>query len=135
LRVYLSVPIIANRDAGRARVMARAILDSGNEVTSPWVLDPMEGGHSPTPNVFVRDKGGVETSDVVVADVSKPSTGVGMEVMAAHSLGKRVIVVIAKGSVVSGMVLQMEPKQTIEFGSEEQLYNDLLRALRSVKPS
>ncbi len=135
MRVYLSVPIVVNRNARRARLMARAILDAGHEVSSPWVLEPSRGAPTTAQNVFARDKHGVETSDAIVADVSSPSTGVGMEVMAAYTLGKRIIVVLARGSVVSRMLAQMEPKETIEFDSEEELYNGLRVALETAQHS
>ena len=131
MRVYLSVPMVANRNAGRARLMARAIADTGHQVSSPWVLEPSRGASAAALDTFSRDLHGVEDSDIVVADVSSPSTGVGMEVMAAHTLGKRIIVVIARGSVVSRMLTQMEPKETIEFDGEEELYRGLCHALRS----
>ena len=131
MKVYLSVPIVANRNAERAKAMGRAIVDAGHEITSPWVLEPFQGPAGSAPDVFGRDKRGVETSDVVVADVSSPSIGVGMEVMAAHILGKRIVVVIARGSVVSRMLTQMEPKETIEFDGNEDLYRELRLALGS----
>jgi nucleoside 2-deoxyribosyltransferase len=130
MRVYLSVPIVANRDANRARAMAEAIRDSGHEISSPWVLGPAEGRDEPSVNVFERDRLGAERCDAIVADVSRPSTGVGMELMAAYYAGKRIVVTIKRGSTVSRMVTYMAPKESIEFDDERDLYSSLKSLLK-----
>ena len=133
MKVYLSVPMIANRDPSRIDIMARAIIDSGNEMTSPWVLDPPESPSSTRVNIFERDRGGVEASDAIVADVSNPSTGVGMELMAAYFQKKKIIAVAKKGSTVSGMVRHMPGRIEVVFESDSELYDELLSALVSVR--
>lgn len=117
--------MILNKERERARTLAKAIVDSGNEVSSPWVLDSLEGHNPSAVNVFRRDRQGVEDSDMIVADVSQPSIGVGMEVMAAYYEGKRIVVVMRRGSIVSGMLLHMDRKETVEFSSDEDLYSNL----------
>jgi nucleoside 2-deoxyribosyltransferase len=129
LRVYLSVPMIANRNAAIASTMAKAISDSGNEISSPWVLGPIEAHNPATLNIFERDMRGAEESDAILADVSTPSIGVGMELMAAYKAGRKVIVVAREGSTVSRMLLHMSRKESLEFKDEEDLYARLLRLL------
>jgi nucleoside 2-deoxyribosyltransferase len=129
VKVYLSVPMVANRALDRARLMEKAILDSGHQVSSPWVLGPLERSKPSELNIFERDKGGVEHSDAIVADVTDPSIGVGMELMAAHTGGKKVIVVAKKGKVTSGMLRHMEPKVTVEYDDETEIYTKLCEAL------
>ncbi len=131
MRIYLSVPMVANREQVRARVMAKAIVDSGNEVSSPWVLGSLEAHDPSVLNIFHRDRLGVEGSDAIVADVSQPSIGVGMEVMAAYYSGKKVIVVMKKGSVVSRMLLHMDRKVSVEFDGDGDLYSGLRKALET----
>ena len=128
MKVYLSVPMIANRALDRARLLARAIEDSGNQVTSPWVLGPIGEPGPSVVNVFHRDREGAETCDALVADVSEPSVGVGMEIMAAYKARKRIILLVRKGKVVSRMLQHMDRKETIEFGRDEEVYG-ALRAL------
>jgi len=122
--------MIANRALDRANLMAKAIRDSGHEVTSPWVLGPLERSQPGDLNIFERDTGGVERSDAIVADVTEPSIGVGMEIMAAHKAGKMVVVVGKKGEVTSGMLRHMEPKETVEYEDESEVYDRLFRVLR-----
>ncbi len=131
MKIYLSVPMIANRRLDRAKAMARAITDAGHEVTSPWVLGSVEGHDPNVLNIFERDMHGAEASDAIVADVSQPSIGVGMEIMAAHKAGKRVVLVAMRGSTVSRMLLHMKTKELVEFVDDESLYSSLLRALKT----
>ena len=131
MKVYLAVPMIANRALPRAKLMARAIADSGNELTSPWVLGQIEGMGSPV-NVFHRDRVGSETCDVLVADVTEPSIGVGMEIMAAYKAGRKIVVVTKRGNMTSRMLQHMDSKDTLEYADEADLYEDLRRLLEAV---
>lgn len=109
--------------------MARAIRDSGHEVSSPWVLGRIEGQTPDVLNIFERDMRGAEESDAIVADVTSPSIGVGMELMAAYKAGRKIIVVAKEGSTVSHMLLHMDGKQHIEFKDEQDLYEQLVGLL------
>ena len=130
MKVYLSVPMIANRALSRAQLMARAITDSGNELTSPWVLGQM-GKTGSGVNVFHRDRIGSETCDVLVADVTEPSIGVGMEIMAAYMAGRRIVLVTKKGNVTSRMLQHMDRRETVEYVDESEVYEGLTRLLEN----
>jgi nucleoside 2-deoxyribosyltransferase len=130
MKVYLSVPMIANRALHRAELMAKAIRDSGDEVSSPWVLGPIEQSNPASVNVFRRDKNGAEDCDLLVADVTEPSIGVGMEIMAAYKAGRRIILVVKKGKVTSRMLSHMDRKETLEYDTDEDVYPGLMRLLR-----
>jgi hypothetical protein len=122
--------MIANRALPRAKLMAKAIRDSGHTITSPWVLGELENYDPKVLNIFERDKRGAEESDAIVADVSEPSTGVGMELMAAHKAGRRVIVVLKKGKVASRMLQHMDSKETVEYQDESEVYDKLRKILK-----
>ncbi len=128
MKIYLSVPMIANRALSRADQMARAIRDSGNELSSPWVLGKIEGSRSEV-NVFERDRVGSETCDVLVADVTEPSTGVGMEIMAAFKAGRKIVLVAKKGNVTSRMLQHMDGKETLEYEEDSEVYEGLKKLL------
>lgn len=131
MKVYLSVPMITNRALDRAHLMAKAIRDSGHEVSSPWVLGPIEHSDPTVVNVFRRDRKGAEDCDILVADVTEPSTGVGMEIMAAYKSGRRVILVAKKGGVTSRMLQHMDNKETLEYETDDEVYSGLRRLLRA----
>jgi len=121
--------MVANRAVDRAKLMAKAIQDSGHEVISPWVLGPIEkSGHSDV-NVFERDTEGAEKCDILVADVSEPSIGVGMEIMAAYKAGRRIVLVVKRGNVTSRMLSHMDKKETVEFAEDSEVYSSLRRIL------
>jgi nucleoside 2-deoxyribosyltransferase len=109
--------------------MAKAIRDSGHEVTSPWVLGALDSSNPSALNVFERDRSGVERSDAIVADVTEPSIGVGMEIMAAYKAGRRIIIVAKKGRVTSRMLQHMDNKETVEYEDESEIYGGLRRLL------
>jgi hypothetical protein len=130
LKVYLAVPLVSGRSIDRAQLMAKAIRDSGNVVASPWNLDPLEVSSPGVVNVFDRDRTGSENADVMVADVTSPSTGVGMEVMAAYKAGRRIILVSKRGKRISRMLEDMDRKERLEYTEESEIYEGLLRMLR-----
>jgi len=86
-KIYLAVPIINYYNQDLTKRLADLILELGFELSSPWVLSGMDVDISPK-EVFVRDTMGVKSSDIILAEVSKPSHGVGMEIMLAYMEGK-----------------------------------------------
>ena len=123
--------MIANRALSRAKLMAKAIEDSGNVVTSPWVLGQLEKSASQV-NVFERDRLGSESCDVLVADVTEPSIGVGMEIMAAYKAGRRVVLISKKGNITSRMLQRMDRKETLEYEHESEVYQGLRHLLEKM---
>jgi nucleoside 2-deoxyribosyltransferase len=129
MKVYLSVPIIANRSEDTARAMARAIRAAGHEIISPWVLADMETRPAKSVNIFSRDTEAVRACDTIVAEVSRPSTGVGMEVMTAYQTGKRIVLVAETGSKITRMLTDMKDAEWVYFSDEASLLNNLQRKL------
>ena len=134
MRVYLSVPMVANRSLDRANIIAEAIMDSGHEVISPWVLGSLDSQGTSDVNVFERDRNGAESCDAIVADITEPSIGVGMELMAAHKAGKRIVLLARRGQIVSKMLLHLKDKETFEFDEESQIYPGLIEILGTQHP-
>jgi|GEM_PF-222246 2-iminobutanoate/2-iminopropanoate deaminase len=130
MKVYLSVPMIANRALERASLVAEVIRSCGHELVSPWVLGEIERSQPGSVNIFQRDMKGAEGCDIIVADVSQPSTGVGMELMAAYKAGRRIITLAKRGSTISRMLMHMDGKEMIEFDDDTQLARKLAEALR-----
>jgi nucleoside 2-deoxyribosyltransferase len=129
MRVYLSVPIITNRNKRISKVIASIIREMGHEIVSNWVIEDTNDSNV---NIFERDTKGVMNSDILVAYVSRPSTGVGMEIMLAHFLGKKVILVSKKGSKISRMLLHMHNKVLVEFQNTREMREMLKKELARV---
>jgi len=92
--VYLAAPMLGVREALPAvRFIAARLAERGHEILTPHVLEDVldvEKGVAPE-EVYRRDVRLLEEADVVVAEISYPSLGVGFEVAYALLRGKRVI--------------------------------------------
>lgn len=131
MRVYLSVPIIGGRNLELAETISKVIIECGHELTSQWVIleDP---GFSALPNyIYERDTNGVKTSDIIVAEVSTPSHGVGMEIMLAITLRKRIIALARRDSQISRMLLGAPNIEWIFYDKTEEMKEKLKEKLRS----
>ena len=121
-RVFLSGSMRGGRRLVETyRFMADVMLSEGVEVLSEHVARETvfddERGMSEQ-EIFMRDVGGIQQCDCLVAEVSVHSIGVGYEICYAVGLEKPVLCVYERDSNVSAMVL----------GNKEvvaQSYNDL----------
>lgn len=130
MKIYLAVPIIAHRQLEKAKTIAKVIRSLGHELVSTWVINENPGFSLPATNVFERDLGGVKKSDILVADVSQGSHGVGMEIMAAYLYRKRIVLLYEEGARVSHMLLGVPNALLLSYGSLEDMEAKLRSALR-----
>jgi len=133
-KVYLSVPLIANRDVRTARRIAKIIEAAGHKIISPWVLKRDPNGNLTKAEVFKRDTNGVRGCDVIVAEASTPSHGIGMELMLAHILGKRIICVYRSGTKLSWMIQGLPNAVLIEYKNERDLRKKLSKNILREQP-
>ncbi len=125
-RVYLSGPIVNEQlraDDFYAAVV-KTLEHAGVSVFAPQLLPRTQ------PEViFDRDVQEVRLSDVIVAEVSHPSHGVGMEIMLAIELMKPLLLFRKTGSgPLSYMVLGAHGKALFEYSSTDDVVN-LLESL------
>jgi hypothetical protein len=104
MRIYLAVPLAHNRDQSLAGAVADALEDLGHQITSKWVLDRDPSWGLGTEKIVKRDFGAVEESDALVAEISTPSHGVGMEIEFAVLKGKKVICLKRPDAKLSGLI-------------------------------
>jgi nucleoside 2-deoxyribosyltransferase len=102
--IYLAVPLAYNRDQSLAGAVAEAMENLGHEITSKWVLDRDPSWGLPVEQIAKRDFDALEASDAIVAEISTPSHGVGMELEFAVMKGKKVICLKRPDSRVSGLI-------------------------------
>jgi len=132
MKVYLAVPIIAYRQLEKAKILAKVIRDEGHELVSTWVITENPGFTLTATSVFERDLGGVKNGDILVAEVSQGSHGVGMEIMAAYLYGKRIILLYEDGARVSHMLLGVPSATHVNYTSTEDMAANLRSALRKI---
>jgi len=131
-KIYLAVPIINYYNQDLTKRLADLILELGFELSSPWVLSGMDIDISPK-EVFVRDTMGVKSSDIILAEVSKPSHGVGMEIMLAYMEGKRIILLAKKDVKLSALLEGIKDAVIIRYEDEEELLEKLRKELGEAK--
>jgi nucleoside 2-deoxyribosyltransferase len=131
-KIYLAVPIINYYNQDLTKRLADLILELGFELSSPWVLSGMDINISPK-EVFVRDTMGVKSSDIILAEVSKPSHGVGMEIMLAYMEGKRIILLAKKDVKLSALLEGIKDAVIIRYEDEEELLEKLRKELGEAK--
>jgi nucleoside 2-deoxyribosyltransferase len=108
------------------KFILEVLLSSGAEVLSQHVardtIFEEEQGMSEA-EIFMRDMGGVERCDCLVAEVSVPSIGVGYEICHAVGLGIPVLCVYEEGGKASAMVLGNKGVVSKSYGSNDELQN------------
>lgn len=129
-RVYLAVPIIANRDMDKARFIASIIEGTGHDLVSKWVISDDPGFSILPHEVFDRDIKGIKVCDILVAEISERSHGVGMELMQAYIEGKKILCLFRDGTVVSRMIRGLPNILLIEYISMEELEKGLKELLK-----
>lgn len=86
--IYFSGSISSGRaDVAQYRRIIAALEQAGHRVIAGAVAAEHIGEHGETltpADIFTRDLGWIESSEVLVAEVSAPSTGVGYEIAAAR---------------------------------------------------
>jgi 2'-deoxynucleoside 5'-phosphate N-hydrolase len=109
MNIYFACSITGGRqDEIIYQALVAAMQEFGHQVptallASPDVM-PLEGMETPG-DVYARDVAWIEECDLLVAEVSTPSHGVGYEVGYALSLGKRVLCLYQTDCKVSKMIL------------------------------
>ncbi len=109
MNVYFACSITGGRqDELVYQRLVAALQEYGHQVptallASPEVI-PMEGVATPE-EVYARDVAWIKDCDLLLAEVSTPSDGVGYEIGYALSLGKRVLCLHRQGCKVSKMIL------------------------------
>jgi hypothetical protein len=109
MRVYLAAARTnTSRDVGAIGALLEAIESCGHQVPTRHVADPLgrevEGAVTDV-DIARRDLDWLAGCDALVAEVSTPSHGVGVEVAAALRHGLPVLLVHRRGAQVSRLLL------------------------------
>jgi nucleoside 2-deoxyribosyltransferase len=144
MNIYFSCAITGGRqDQLIYAALVEALLEDGHVVptsslASPTVMEA-EAIISP-PDVYERDVAWVKACDVVVAEVSTPSHGVGYEIALAVCSGKPVLCCYQEGRQVSKMITGNSSPglQVFSYRTPEELVKlvrDCLKQLdRNLRP-
>ncbi len=119
MRIYLAAAMTNGaRDVGAIAAVLAAIEALGHEVPTRHVADPLgRAVEGPVTDAEVarRDLAWVAGSDALVAEVSTPSHGVGVEVAAALRGGLPVLLLHRRGVLVSRLLLGLDGVETAAY--------------------
>jgi nucleoside 2-deoxyribosyltransferase len=130
MRIYLAVPLAYSRDQSLAGAIADAIEELGHQVTSKWVLDRDPRWGLSVEQIAKRDFEALEASDAIVAEISTPSHGVGMELEFAVMKGKKVICLRRPDSRVSGLIAGTPSISVVTYLDREDAVRQVKGILR-----
>jgi nucleoside 2-deoxyribosyltransferase len=108
MKIYFSFSITGGRAYQPVlKRMAEVMLAAGCEVPTAMnteaEIDPLEGARTPE-EIFRRDLDWIDACDLMVAEVSTPSHGVGYEICYGLMMGKPVYAFYRQGVTVSKMI-------------------------------
>ena len=135
MKIYFAAAISAGRDYAEVyREIVRELKELGHEVLTEHVADPQvlsKEKDVSAREVYERDIRLLQQADLLLADISKPSTGVGYEIAYALQIGKPVISVYLKGLRMTKMITgNPDPRLTVyAYESTSQLLNELPQLL------
>jgi 2'-deoxynucleoside 5'-phosphate N-hydrolase len=108
MNIYLSCSITGGRqDEGVYQALVESLLADGHTVPTAVLASPevmVEEARISPREVYLRDEAWVRECDVVIAEVSTPSHGVGYEIALGILLGKPVLCLHHNGRKVSKMI-------------------------------
>jgi nucleoside 2-deoxyribosyltransferase len=137
MKIYFACSISGGRKDEKAyQYLVRVLEEMGMEVPTAHIaetgIEIIDGQENPR-DIYQRDVNWIEESDLLVAEVSTPSHGVGYEIGYALFLGKPVICLYRQDVIVSKMItgnphplLTVKPYQ--DLGEAEQILRDILAA-------
>lgn len=119
-KVYFACSIRGGGDTSSYIDIIKAIQQSGGEVLSEiFVHDAINLGGSPLPadEIYQRDIEMIQAADIVIAEVTNPSLGVGYELAYAEKLQKPILCLFNKesGRNLSAMVSGNDYNHIVEY--------------------
>jgi len=130
-KVYLAVPIVNFYNSSLTSLLGRILTELGFEISSPWVLSGKDAGKTPE-EIFFRDINAVKDSDILLAEISMPSHGVGMEIMQAYVNNKRIILVARENTNISFLVRGIPNAIFLEYKDYKELEEKLRKILKEM---
>lgn len=135
IRAYFAGAIRGGRQLQHVyRLMVSWLREHGVEVLTPHVADPnvleMEAAYLRTPEaIYHRDMSWLAACDLLVAEVTVPSLGVGVELATAAALRKPILAFCQEGTALSALVAGNPHIRLVWYQGEEDLHRKLDEAL------
>ncbi len=122
MKIYFAGAIRGGREKVHDyQKMVKQFEKCGGEVLTKHVADPnlsVKGENMSLKEIYERDIKWLEECDMIFADITIASLGVGYEISYAENLGKKIYAIYEKGTNVSGF---LRGNEKIEFLAYENL--------------
>lgn len=132
-KVYFACSIRGGGDTSHYLAILEAIKSAGAEALSEvFVHDAINYGGSPLPSqqIYARDITMIQECDIVIAEVTNPSLGVGYELGYAEALGKPILCLFDEISVkkLSAMIEGNDFNRAAQYSdtSIDTIVNDFI---------
>jgi hypothetical protein len=137
MQIYLAAAMThAGRDLQAIRTLLDCLEADGHDVPTRHVADPLGRdveGELPDAELARRDLVWVASCDALVAEVSTPSHGVGVEVAAALAGGRPVLLIYRRGVAVSRLLLGLPRVRAVAYDDSGDLREAVRRFLAGVQ--
>ena len=131
MNIYFAGAIRAGRQKIDTYIKVVELLKQYGKVLTEHVADPnltMAGESMSKEEIYKRDVKWLEECDIVFAEISVPSLGVGYELAYAESIGKPVICMYEEECNVSGMIRGNTNFKMIKYKD----INELLEQIKTI---
>lgn len=136
MNIYFACSITGGRDDQAIyKIIVDALLEDKHQVPTALLATPqvvhLEGIADPE-EVYNRDVNWIEACDLLIAEVSTPSHGVGYEIGHALGMNKPVVCLYREGVTVSKMILGNKDKNLIihKYQSQDEAVALLRNTIR-----
>jgi hypothetical protein len=137
MQIYLAAAMThAGRDLEAIRMLLDCLEADGHQVPTRHVADSLGReveGELADSEVARRDLAWVAGCDALVAEVSTPSHGVGIEVVTAIASNKPVLLTYRRGALVSRLLLGLPGAEVLAYTDGRDLREAVQRFLARVK--
>lgn len=132
MKIYFAGSIRGGREKVQDYIKIVNELKKYGKVLTEHVANPdlSTSGEDMTPQeIYERDRKWLEECDIVFAEISLPSLGVGYEIAYAEKLGKKVICMYEQNKNVSGMIRGNKNFEMITYTKVDELLEEIRKSL------
>ena len=133
MKFYFAGAIRSGRERIDIYIKINKLLEEYGEILDTHVANPnvnqMEKSFSFN-EIYERDINWIKECDIVVAEVSTPSLGVGYEISYAENLGKRIICLCDNEINISAMIGGNKNLELIRYKNSDELLSQLENKLK-----
>lgn len=132
LKIYFAGAIRGGRDKAKDYRKIADYIEEYAEILDKHVVDPKlnsKGEFIKANEIYERDIKWIKQSDIVIAEVTNPSLGVGYEIAYAEKLGKKIICLCEKDANLSAMISGNPNLDVILYLTVDELKDKLLNRL------